>query len=619
MTFFEQQHHARQRSFLLILYFSLAVLCIVLAVNFAAFWLWTVFDKDSAFFDPHASQTFLFLNWLFSPPGAMTTLAVSLFVAIGTIYKILQLRGEGPDYVAQLLGGTEVGSHPTDALEKRLRNVVEEMAIASGCPIPRIFVLKHESAINAFAAGTDPANSVVAVTQGALESLNRDQLQGVIAHEFSHIFNGDVRLNMHLLGVLHGILLMALTGRVILQTFGRMNSGRRRGGRGQSGAGLFYFVALALFLMIIGYVGLIFGRLIKSAVSRQREFLADASAVQFTRNPTGLAGALSAIKNSSQTGRLDHAQSEQFSHFFFSDALARWTSLFATHPPLDERIRRILNQPLSNESLRSSENRIRPSDAFAQVSDQQLAFAAQVVRRAESSRSELSEPSDIVALVLAIALRPNPHDIDIMNSVAKHFGMYAAQSLSRIAKSLTPLSPDEVLSALDLALVSAKELAETDKIKLLEFIKTTIQESELGIHEACLLALATMELNPPPIRLGKRVRYPQLLNPISTVLSVMARMGHVDEDSARRAYQAGMYRMFYGQHTLSPEGAPDGRRLFAALLELRQITHPDQRKRLVEACFEAAMYDNSINAVEENILRATCAMVQLPMPPQMTK
>ncbi len=615
MNFFEHQRIARQRSYLLVVYFSIAVILIALAINVLVFVGWDLLFTKPPQWDPFAPPSIRYSLWLLQPASHYTFLITLLVIGLGSLFKIIALRDQGPEYPAVLLGGKEVGPSPTDPLEKRLRNVIEEMAIASGCPVPRIFVLPNEGGLNAFASGTEPSNAVITVTRGLLESLNREQLQGVIAHEFSHIFNGDMKLNIQLLGVLNGILLLALTGRGILRAFSRMNTGRRNKSSGQGGAVLLYLFGLALVLMVIGYIGLLFGRLIKAAVSRQREFLADASAVQFTRNPDGIAGALKTISSSSAQGQLFHPQAEQFSHFYFNDALSRWTSLFHTHPPIEERIARVLNRPMDSNQKGTRARSKSPEQIFGRISPESLAFAGHVVQRFENQRFEEMDASSTVASVIATLFPQATSGSTLANEISQFFDLKTAASVTTITDKGIPLPAEEILAALDLALVSAKSLPEDEKIKLDQFIQNNVRSDQLEPHSACLLALTIMELNPPRVRMGKRIRYQELKGPISTILSIMARLGHVSEDSAQRAFQVGMNKMFAEQFSLPQVNGTLGPRLFEALMEIRQITHPQQRRRLVEACFQAALFDNEINSLEYNILRATCAMLQLPMPP----
>src|SRR5882762_4166566 len=298
MDFFERQDKARKSTKVLVFYFALAVMCIMAAVYFACLMIFAGASAKAhrygggpeiALWNP---QVFLF--------AAAGTLAV---VACGSLYKISALSSGGA--VAESLGGRLVNPNTTDADERKLRNVVEEMALASGVPVPQVYVMDEESGINAFAAGHSPSDAAVCVTRGCMKLLKRDELQGVIGHEFSHILNGDMRLNLRLMGVIFGILCLAIIGRVLIRTRGKKNP----------------LPLLGLALIIIGWVGVLFGRLIQAAVSRQREFLADASAVQFTRNPSGLAGALKKIGGIAGGSQLQSDRAEEASHLFFANGL----------------------------------------------------------------------------------------------------------------------------------------------------------------------------------------------------------------------------------------------------------------------------------------------------------
>ena len=261
-------------------------------------------------------------------------LGTTLVITIGSLHKISELAGGG-EVVALMLGGRAVNPHSTDLAERRLLNVVEEMALASGVPVPPVYVLDREPGINAFAAGHQPGNAVVAVSAGCLQCLTREELQGVMGHEFSHILNGDMRLNLRLIGVVNGILVLAIIGYYILRSMSYVSSRDSKEGGAQMG-----FLVLGLVLVVLGYLGVLLGNLIKSAISRQREFLADFSSVQFTRNPGSLAGALKKIGGISSGSRIRDAHASEISHMFFGDALAgSFFNLFATHPPLVKRIR----------------------------------------------------------------------------------------------------------------------------------------------------------------------------------------------------------------------------------------------------------------------------------------
>ncbi|MCY2980229.1 MAG: M48 family metallopeptidase [Planctomycetota bacterium] len=332
MDFFDHQERARRNTVLLTIYFVLAIIMIIACVYFAVLGI-LVFTTDGT------EQPIPFYGWHPELLGSVVVV-VGIIVATGSLFKIWMLGGHG-ETVAIALGGVKVPANTTALDERILLNVVEEMALASGTPVPPVYILENESGINAFAAGTSPQNAVIGITRGAITTLRRDELQGVIAHEFSHILNGDMKLNLRLMGLLHGILLIALIGYLFIRylSFASMRgSSRSDDNKGAAGVMAALFL-LGSALIVIGYVGVFFANMIKSAVSRQREFLADASAVQFTRNPNGISDALKRIGGWKQHARLTNARASESSHMFFGEGVASF--LFATHPPLPVRIKRI--------------------------------------------------------------------------------------------------------------------------------------------------------------------------------------------------------------------------------------------------------------------------------------
>lgn len=339
-NFFEHQDVARKNTFRLVVLFSLAVLLTMVGVYLVAV---LAVDTEAAYSASENGTRYADHGWWNLKAFAIASVSTLLLVGGGTLYKIRQLARGGGSLVCEQLGGRFVDFRTDDFNEQQLINVVEEMSIASGVSVPLLYVLDDEPGINAFAAGFTPNNAAVAVSRGCLEMLTRDELQGVIAHEFSHILNGDMRMNIRMIGILHGILMLALTGRVLMRFAFAGSRGRSRSSRDSGGAGL-YLAVVGVALFVIGYVGRFFGQVIKSAISRQREYLADASAVQFTRNPKGLSGALQKIGGYSSHSFIDSPNADEVSHLFFSDALGKesWlNSMFATHPPLKKRIRRI--------------------------------------------------------------------------------------------------------------------------------------------------------------------------------------------------------------------------------------------------------------------------------------
>ncbi|MFM8572458.1 MAG: M48 family metallopeptidase [Pirellula sp.] len=332
MDFFAHQDRARRNTGLLVFYFLITVLVIMATVYFA---LMLVLGYSSA----NKSQPIDILA--FHPQLLIgVVLSVGGVIAAGSLYQTWMLSGDGSSVAVQL-GGIKVQPNTRDLEERILLNVVEEMALASGTPVPPVYVMQNEHGINAFAAGTSPQNAVVGVTRGCIETLSREELQGVIAHEFSHILNGDMKLNIRLMGLLHGILLIAMIGYGLFRIASQIpvrSSGKDDDAKGAAAIVIAMFVFGAM-LLGIGYTGVFFAGLIQAAVSRQREFLADASAVQFTRNPLGIAGALKRIGGWKNKSIVRATYAKEASHLFFSQGLA--SQFFATHPPLAKRIQRI--------------------------------------------------------------------------------------------------------------------------------------------------------------------------------------------------------------------------------------------------------------------------------------
>jgi Zn-dependent protease with chaperone function len=320
MDFFEHQAQARKNTAVLVAYFALAMVCLVAAVYLATvLGVHGMQTSQSTGATPSTLQFWQPRLFLYAVAG---TLGV---VVLGSLYKTARLS-KGGSAVAEALGGRLMDADPADANERKLRNVVAEMAVAASVPMPKIYVLDDEPGINAFAAGHSPDNAAIGVTRGAMTALTRDELQGVIGHEFSHVLNGDMRINIRIMGVLFGIICLAVIGRIMLFS---------RGGRGRNP-----MVFIGLALIVIGGLGMVFGRLIQAALSRQRELLADASAVQFTRNPAGLSSALQKI--GAAGSKLDSPHAAEASHMFFENGLSKpFSGLMATHPPLAERIRAI--------------------------------------------------------------------------------------------------------------------------------------------------------------------------------------------------------------------------------------------------------------------------------------
>ena len=335
MNFFEQQDKARSKTARLVAMFLIGIVVLAIIAFFAVFMGYVLFLGDGYNIEEEA---FTF--------ALLFTLVFVIILLLATWIKISQLRKGGGPQVAKELGGILLEEGNLDKIEhvshhklKVLMNINKEMALASGVPVPNLYLIEDDG-VNAFAAGYTPLNSVIGVTSGAVNSLNREELQGVIAHEYSHILNGDVKINLRFAGILFGLTVIYYIGEFLLRILGR--GSRRRSSKKEGGGLGAVLIIIAIACFVIGIIGRLFANIIGSLVSKQREFLADASAVQFTRNPNGIANALNKIR-SGFGSEVTSASSSKFSHMFFGIPAksSGFSALFGTHPPLTDRIKRI--------------------------------------------------------------------------------------------------------------------------------------------------------------------------------------------------------------------------------------------------------------------------------------
>jgi Zn-dependent protease with chaperone function len=444
VDFFEHQEVARRSTRRLVVLFAIAVICVVVAVNLVGAALYFAFVMPAGYpWSAAALPNGFFLT---------NTLVVVGLIGGGTVVEMNALSSGG-DAVAKMVGARPVDPSTRDLLDRRLLNVVEEMAISSGVPVPRVFVMDEETSINAFAAGHSINDAVIAVTRGTLTRLSRDELQGVIAHEFSHVLNGDMRLNMRLIGVLFGLTMVAMAGRFLLEV-----AGRSRGGSGRGSGGVLAVLFLAgVALWVLGYIGVFFGRLIKAAVSRQREYLADASAVQFTRNPDGIGGALRKIGGLSASDglgtRIEHPQAEALSHLFLGAARPAFVAgVFATHPPIGERVRRIYGRAM--ELLPASEDRVALSlGGLAPAADSAPRSPIQFVPAGGEVAAEPARPAAF------------PNALSPVAGLVAASASAAAQITDAVGKVNPPRSRDFALDDSERATLSALRAAAADAMR----------------------------------------------------------------------------------------------------------------------------------------------------------
>ncbi len=611
MNFFEHQELARRNTRVLVLLYALAVVAVAAAVSAVAAGAWLVAQAQHAPVPPTLAAVPASLWW----GAALGTLAVILTV---TAVQTLRL-GSGGETVARMAGGQEVTPETHDPLERRLLNVVEEMAIASGVRVPKVYVLPGEPAINAFAAGSDPSNAVVAVTRGTLETLNRDELQGVIGHEFSHLLHGDMRLNLRMMGVLAGIVFLGALGAFVMRGAGHA------GGRRQGAAAV---LAVGLGLFVVGYTGLFFARLIKSAVARQREFLADASSVQYTRNPEGLAGALDQVGASGRGTLIANRFAEDMSHMYFGDSVRlRLASLYATHPPLEERIRRVLP---GFDPARYRASRVEPAAAEAGDDRRRQAAAALLATMAAASRGQRADdtsqawghtPQAAAALVgqvdpgkVQVAQRLlDALPADMRTALREPAGAreVVLQMVSR-RPGAGRLPPALRLPVLDMALPALKRMDDAERGSFLASVEGVVRaDRRLTLHEFVLLAMLRSQLAPKPRVAAVRASLAARRSAATVLLTLIAL---ASGNEPREAFEAGAAQLGFagaelpGRETLTLEAVQ------GSLDALRDLSPADQQ-RLVAGLFAAATADGRIRLGEAELLRLVGAVLECPLPP----
>ncbi len=632
MDFFEHQDDARRKSGRLVALFAVAVVLIVAlvyVVALVAYYIiqWRTLDDAAASAPPFV--------WWNPQVFALASAGTLVLIAGASLYKIAQLRNGGGAVVALQLGGRPIARTTDDPLERRLINVVDEMAIAAGLSSPPVYVLDSETSINAFAAGYEPSGAVIGITRGAMERLSRDELQGVIAHEFSHIFSGDMRLNIRLIGLLHGILVISILGYTLL----RMLAYRPvRVSRDNNGAGMIPIVVIGAGLVVVGSIGSFFGALIKAAVSRQREYLADASAVQFTRNPSGITGALRKIGGISSGARIKAPSATEASHLFFGQALTSgFSALFATHPPLRVRIKRLDpswdGKMLASEARRTSDpETIDGLKGFAgaaqatlleQIGDPTpahiLLARAQLAALPASIHAAAQEPFSARALILGLLLSPAPavreHQLGMVTAADQRL----AHELYRLAKPVRELPRELRLTLVDLALPALTEMTPGQEATFLELMRAVIgADDKVELFEFCLERTVASKL----ARHSDQVRrstihyygFGHILEDCALLLSALARTGSTDQRAISAAFNAGAEAL--GQGSLAMTG-----REAITLSSLEQVfdkfsgTAPKIKKRIIEACAAVVSHDKIITPREGEFLRAIADSLDVPAPP----
>jgi Zn-dependent protease with chaperone function len=604
MQFFEQQDQARAQSGRLLLVFALAVLGLGLVSAVSAHLLLN-FNRD-----PEAAP-FVYHDqvvWC----AALGTWGI---IFLGSAYKMTTLRAGGHK-VAESMGGTLLMANSSDPLERRVLNVVEEMAIAAGLPVPPVYLLRGETGINAFAAGWSHDDAVIGVTHGALTTLSRDQLQGVIAHEFSHILHRDCALNMRLLGVLYGIVVISSVGRLIMH----MTSGsRHRSTKKEGGIAQLFVVGAVLWLF--GSLGVLVARLIQAAVSQQREYLADASAVQFTRNPLGIAGALAQIASASSA--LASPSAKDSSHMLISSpSSSSFAGLLSSHPPLFERISRlVVGWDGSFDSLVGTSgskaedklNRASVKDGPMEIDLPHLVAARGLLESMQITLSDAAhDPYQVRALLIAFLFDPDPIARTAQTSTLSD-DPALLREVYAMEEPLVSLELRQRKALFNLGLPTLAALSAPQCHSFAQVVRALRDQlSDDNLSGYCFallilrhLGLAETEETPPVL----------VKTAIEIALGMLAAHGNTTRAQAETAFTQGAQRFSArgGQLRLPADEQLSVRSLHAALNALRRLP-VKTRQDLLNAAEVVATEDGVVKDSEKELLSILASSLDVACP-----
>jgi Zn-dependent protease with chaperone function len=632
VDFFAAQAQARQQSRLLSWGFAACMVAVTLALN-----LVVMFALRISYASGENGERWQgsYLDWAFMHPRPTltTSLLVAGFIGCASYFKMLQLRAGG-GYVARSVGGVRVERSTQDPKRRMLHNIVDEMALASGVPAPEVYVLEQESGINAFAAGHSPANAAIAVTRGSLQRLNRDQLQGIIGHEFSHILNGDMRLSIRLMGLVFGLMIVALAGRFLL----------RAGVRTEKGA--LPAFAIGLLIAAIGQIGLWGGRILQAWISRKRECLADASSVQFTRNPEGLKQAL--VKAAAMgRRRFSSTNMEQVAHMLFVSGDQR---LLATHPPLLERIQ-ALDPGVTQLQLESMIRRVQsewertqigqedeaepvphtldsvavPAAAAliaATTGDPQARHLARAVALRQALPAALlgsaDAPDAARCVMLALILCDNESVQDRqLKRISEALGSNTADEVRRRMAAVQRLSPLLRLPTVLQLFPSLRALPQIERSLLIQLLHELVRyDGKVSVFEYSLEKLVTrgLKLQLDPRAPHGSASIADRVDDLGVIFAVLARHGSDTEEDARHAYEAGLAPLL---PRLRPAYAvmDDWITVFDQALDRLSTLHPTAKQLLVEGLVRTIAHDELLTTEEAELLRAICAVLECPLPP----
>lgn len=651
MDFFEAQEQAKSSTSKLVLLFVLAVVSIIVVTNVLILITMRVVGMSSA--AGYMQGDYLGFSWeVFVSVGGVIVAAV----IIGSLYKMFSLRGGGRR-IAENLNGELVVAGTGDLKKQQLLNVVEEMAIASGTPVPPVYLLDEEG-INAFAAGHDPTDAVIGITRGAVEALDREELQGVIAHEFSHILHGDMRLNLKLVGVLHGILVLRLIGEVLLR-------GNRSSSRSKRDARL---GIIGLILVLAGWLGWYFASLIKAAVSRQREYLADASAVQFTRNPNGIATALMKISKHHRLSFIENPAGREYNHAFFEvGSRSDLRGLGATHPPINDRIQAILPRwDGSFEMIQSfigRDDHTSGAEAWAEQQGSDSGAEAKLDSAEPESRAE-AFAGGITSIILADALlnqmgNPSSEHLEYADNILKaipgtvleaahepsgaravayllllsadtkvqsdqlqllensaDLGVYP--ELIALLQFASDITADQRLPLITITISTLRQLSDAqyatfkDNFTRLAHIDKKMNLMEWALQKIIFHTLDTNFKTNKGRKIGKR-SLAQVKDSMAVLLSLLAHSTEQEGLSSGAAFSRGINKLNIGLTFVEKQDISFGK-LDSAMEELCQLK-PLQKPQLLKACVETVSADQQIKPIEMELVRAVAAIMDCPIPP----
>ena len=625
MDFFSAQDRARRKTWQLVALFALAIVGLILATNVLVAVV-VAFSTTAGVAGgvEHSLQNEPAQTWL------TISIAVLICIAGASLYKYLALRSGGRA-LAEMLGGHQIDPNTQVLAERRLLNVVEEMAIASGIRVPAVYRI-DEPGINAFAAGFGTDDAIVGVTAGTLEYLNREELQGVIGHEFSHVLNGDSRLNLRLIALLNGILFIGIVGQLLIRggAFGRM------GRRDSNGMPL---LVLGLGLLVIGSAGTFFGNLIKAAVSRQREFLADAASVQFTRNPHGIANALKKIGGSTSGSQLANAHATEMSHMFFSQAVDLFMNgLMATHPPLPKRIRAI--EPgwdghfLAGIPVADNDDTPAGVSGFAGASPKAALHDGIVASVGNPSAASLTraqsligglpprcvesvhEPLSARALIYALLL---PEDRTARGALEGAIDPQVVRYIDETAAVVGDLDDVQKLTLVSMAVPALLTMSRPQYDRFVaDVIELIRADQRVDLFEWVMHRVLLKSLKPHfegPVTASVRFRnLDAVSSQIAQMLSAIARAGATDRNEQQRAFSSGAAAVEL-ELQFDATDDPNFLRLNDALRDLRAL-HPLAKPRLIKGCAACALTDGATTH-ERALLIGISATLDCPLPPDL--